>query len=62
MSSKSMIKMPSRKGWCAVWFDSKGKQHVINDSWSRTKARAQRIADEYMFINQVQTDITECVF
>lgn len=59
---KNNLKLPAQKGWCAVWFDEKGKQHIITDSYSRTKSRALRIADEYMFINQVQTDIVECVF
>ena len=56
------LKLPAAKGWCAVWFDENGKQHIIPDSYSRTKARALRIADEYMLINQVKTDIVECMY
>lgn len=59
---KNNLKLPTKKGWCAVWFDEKGKQHIIADSYSKTKKRALRIADEYMFINQVQTNIVECIY
>lgn len=56
------FRLPTNEGWVAVWFDEKGKQHTIPDSERKTKASALRIADEYMLINQVQTDVVRCFY
>lgn len=56
------FRLPENEGWVAVWFDEKGKQHYIPDSERKTKASALRIADEYMLINQVQTDVVRCMY
>lgn len=56
------IELPTNEGYCAMWVDENGNSHMINNSWSKTKARAQRFADEYQFIHQVETYVTECMY
>lgn len=62
MKTFKQLSLPINEGYCAVWFDEKGKQHVIPDSYRRRKYKAQEIADEYMLIHQVRTDVVECMF
>ena len=57
-----MIKLSTIKGYCAYYIDEKGKMKIIPNSQCKSKKKAQKIADEYMLINLVQTGITECLY
>lgn len=59
---KGKINLPKKTGFIAVWYDPKGKQHLIQNSIRKTKKSALRIADEYMLINQVKTSVVECIY
>lgn len=59
---KMGFRLPDIEGYCACYRDSNGKQRKIPDSERKTYKAAQRIADEYMLINQVQTYVIECIF
>ena len=55
------LNLPKRKSYCVLWFDEKGMSHLVSNSFRKTYKAAQKVADEYMFINQVQTLVAECL-
>lgn len=54
--------LPTNEGYCAMYKGSDNKWHVIEDSFRKTRKASLKIADEYMFINQVETKIIECIY
>ncbi|WP_281512156.1 hypothetical protein [Mammaliicoccus vitulinus] len=58
---ETIAKLPSKKYWCAVWYDDKKQMHIIKNSMCKSKSRARIIADDYMLEHEVPTDITECL-
>lgn len=55
------LKLPTNEGWIVVFVDENGKTKTT-DYIYKSKAAAQRKADELMLIEQKEYFITECIY
>lgn len=54
--------LPQNKGYCVRWQDAKGNWHVVEDSYTKSKKKANDVSCDYMIENNVQTEVVECYY